>query len=91
MSSTEARELTRELWFLLELANRKSNGLPLWNGKSKLRVRPATEAEADVLSGVLGDGPASPGDIVLAYLVDLDDGRSDSDRFVARGNFPPCR
>jgi hypothetical protein len=85
-SSSEARELTRELWFLLELANRKSKGLPLWDGNSRLRVRLATGAEADVLSKALGDRPALPDDVVLVYLVDVDDRRSDS-KLVARGDF----
>jgi hypothetical protein len=89
-SSSEARELTRELWFLLELANRKSKGLPLWDGASKLRVRLATEAETDVLSTTLGDRPTRPSDVVLIYLVDVDDRRPDS-KLVARGDFPPSR
>jgi hypothetical protein len=75
---------------LLELANRKSKGLPLWDGTTKLRVRLATEAEADVLSKALDDRPALPDDVVLIYLVDVDDRRPDS-KVVAPGDFPPSR
>ncbi|MEH2476116.1 putative lipoprotein YbaY [Nitrobacteraceae bacterium AZCC 2299] len=39
---------------------------------------------------VLGDRPALPDDVVLVYLVDVDDRRSDS-KLVARGDFPLSR
>jgi len=41
----EAHELCQEQWLKSELAEAKSNGVPLWDGKAKLRARMALPDE----------------------------------------------
>jgi hypothetical protein len=65
----EARQLCRESWLLDDLAHLKSGGIPLGTARSKLLVRLATAAEIAVFEQA---DPEPSGDMVLAYLVELD-------------------
>jgi hypothetical protein len=44
-SFCEARELCHEHWLKEELVEAKSGGVPSWDGKAKLRARPARPLE----------------------------------------------
>ncbi len=69
-SAREARELTSERWLLGDLRRLTSNGRPLWNGLSKLRIGPAEGDIADELQQSLRSRvtPHLP----IAYLVPID-------------------
>jgi len=45
----EAQELCHEQWLKDDLAEAKSDGAPLWDGKAKLRVRIARSTRAPSL------------------------------------------
>ena len=62
----EAQELTREAWLRADLRRHQSGQDSLWDGKARLSVRLANEAEQVVLS--LADKEYDDG-IPLAYLV----------------------
>ena len=67
----EARELRKEKWLRDDLRALRSNGLCLWSEVAKLTVRRATEPEKRVYQEA--DQSVEPsGELVLAYLVDLD-------------------
>jgi hypothetical protein len=68
----EANELAREDWFRDDLMLLLSEGEFLWDGKTPLRTRIATEAEATRYKGIAAEAEDSGGDIVLAFLVTLD-------------------
>jgi hypothetical protein len=42
----EAHELCHQQWLKSDLAEAKSNGVPLWDGKAKLRARMASPNES---------------------------------------------
>jgi hypothetical protein len=67
----EAAELCKEAWFLEELASLKSDGAPLYESGTKLRARPAIEAELIRYQHV-SDKAQSSDEILFAYLVELD-------------------
>ena len=46
----EARELCHEHWLKEDLAEAKSGGVPLWDGKAKLRARLSLPGETVLLS-----------------------------------------
>ncbi|WP_315834661.1 hypothetical protein [Bradyrhizobium prioriisuperbiae] len=69
-SACEARELQGESWLLDELRRLTSGGVPLWNGRAKLRVGPADGDTVDELQATLRNR-ASP-DLPIAYLVPID-------------------
>jgi hypothetical protein len=80
----EAHELCHEQWLKDDLAEAKSDGAPLWDGKAKLRARIALPdalfAEAN------NNGQPSDG-LMLVYLVELDG----EEPPVDPGAFPPAR
>jgi hypothetical protein len=39
--------ISKEFWFWIRLAKHTTKGIPLWDGKAKLKVRPATDVEAE--------------------------------------------
>jgi hypothetical protein len=84
----EARHLITELWFRIKLTERTINGIPVWDGKAKLKVRPVTEAEADTLSAQ--SSQTTHGDFTLTFLVDID-GSGTIGGPVEPGAFPPQR
>ena len=68
----EGTELLKEGWFLDDLSKLTTNGRPLWDGASTLRVRPASEGEADRYQSFAEEAEDTNGDILLAFLVTLD-------------------
>jgi hypothetical protein len=69
----EAWEICHEEWLKADLARICSNGVPLWDGKAPLRSRYAAEAET-VMYRQAAQQEQTPGDLILAYLVELDVG-----------------
>ncbi len=60
-----------------DLTELRSNGVPMWNGKDAMNVRPATEAEEDLFEEQRGEDweeepHADPEDFVV-FLVPLDE------------------
>jgi hypothetical protein len=84
----EARHLITELWFRIKLTEHTINGIPVWDGKAQLKVRPVTEAEADTLSAQ--SSQTTHGDFTLTFLVDID-GSGTIGGPVEPGAFPPQR
>ena len=72
----EAQELCREQWLKDDLAEAKSDGAPLWDGKAKLRARIALPNESAVFSEAKNNGQPSDG-LMLVYLVELDGNETD--------------
>jgi len=67
----EANELCHEQWLEDDLAEAKSNGVPLWDGKAKLRARMASPDESAMFGEAKNNGEPSDG-LMLVYLVELD-------------------
>jgi hypothetical protein len=76
-SINEGRELCRETWFLDDLQKLRSGGAHIWDGRQRLKVR---HAHADELAGLQSalhaqvKSRAAADDVVLSYLVPLDEG-----------------
>jgi hypothetical protein len=82
----EAHELCNEQWLKDDLAEAKSDGAPLWDGKAKLRVRMARPDESALFAEANNNGRPSDG-LMLVYLVELDG----EEPPVDPGAFPPSR
>jgi hypothetical protein len=67
----EAHELCHEQWLKDDLAEAKSDGVPLWDGKAKLRARMALPDESAMFAEAKNNGEPSDG-LMLVYLVELD-------------------
>ena len=69
----ESWEICHEQWLKEDLTDLRSNGVPLWDGKARLRSRHAGETEAELYrqAAQAQEGP-SPDDMLLVYLVELD-------------------
>ena len=85
----EAHELCHEQWLKDDLAEAKSDGVPLWDGKAKLRARIALPDERVAFAEATNNGGQSDG-LMLVYLVELDGGTTDEE-LVDPGAFPPAR
>ncbi len=85
----EAQELCREQWLKDDLAEAKSNHVPLWDGKAPLRARIALPGESAVFAEAKNNGHPSDG-MMLVYLVELDGGAPDEEP-ADPGGFPPGR
>ena len=72
----EAWEICHEGWLKQDLSSICSNGVPLWDGKARLRSRYAGEAETAIYRQAAQE-QQTPGDLILAYLVELDVGSID--------------
>jgi hypothetical protein len=59
------------------LVSLRSNDVPLWDGKALIRVRYATLDESEHYRNASRDAEAAPGDLLLAYIVDLDEASAD--------------
>ena len=68
----EGTELLKEGWFLDDLSKLTSDARPLWDGASALRVRVASEDEAERYRNFAAEAEDENGDILLAFLVTLD-------------------
>jgi hypothetical protein len=73
----EAQELCHEQWLKDELAEAKSDGVPLWDGKANLRARMARPDESALFAEAKNNGQPSDG-LLLVYLVKVDDGETDN-------------
>jgi hypothetical protein len=82
----EAQELCHEQWLKDDLAEAKSHGAPLWDGKAKLRARMALPDESALFAEAKTNGQPSDG-LMLVYLVELDG----EEPPVDPGAFPPAR
>jgi hypothetical protein len=82
----EAQELCREQWLRDDLAEARSNGVPLCDGKALLRARIALPDESAVFAEAKNSDQPSDG-MMLVYLIELD---TDEDP-VDSGAFPPTR
>jgi hypothetical protein len=64
-----------------DLTELTSNGLPLWNGKDEIGVRPASDAEADLFEeqrkADWEDEPHADPEDFAVFLVPLDEPESD--------------
>ena len=67
----ESSELCREQWFRDDVARLKSHGVSLWDGKTALKTRYASEAEKVAFLEATGEAP-SDDEIILVYLIELD-------------------
>jgi hypothetical protein len=85
----EAHELCHEPWLKADLAEAKSEGIPLWDGKAKLRARIALPDESALFAEANNNDQPSDG-LMLVYLVELDGGATD-EQHVDPGAFPPAR
>jgi hypothetical protein len=85
----EAHEVCHEQWLKDDLAEAKSDGVPLWDGKATLRARIALPDESAVFVEAKNNGQPSDG-MMLVYLIELDDGATDEET-VDPGAFPPTR
>jgi hypothetical protein len=85
----EAHELCHEQWLKDDLAEAKSDGVPLWDGKAKLRARIALPEESVLFAEAKNNGQPSDG-LMLVYLVELDGGEID-EQSIDPGAFPPAR
>jgi hypothetical protein len=72
----EAHELCREEWLQEDLAEAKSEGAKLWDGKAKLRARIALPDESALFAEAKNNGQPSDG-LMLVYLVELDGDETD--------------
>ena len=82
----EAHELCHEQWLKDDLAEAKSDGAPLWDGKAKLRARIALPDEMALFAEAKNKGQPSDG-LMLVYLIELDGGVTD-EQSVDPGAFP---
>ena len=85
----EAHELCHEQWLKDDLAEAKSDGVPLWDGKAMLRARIALPDEIAVFAEARNSGQPSDG-MMLVYLIELDGGATDEEP-VDPGAFPLTR
>ncbi len=72
----EAQQLCHEQWLKDELAEAKSDGASLWDGKANLRARMAPPDESALFAAAKNNGQPSDG-LMLIYLVKLDGDESD--------------
>ena len=84
----EAQELCHEQWLKDDLAEARSDGAPLWDGKAKLRAQMALPDESALFAEAKNNGQPSDG-LMLVYLVKVDGGETDEP--VDPGAFPPVR
>jgi len=85
----EAHELCHEQWLKDDLAEAKSDGVPLWDGKAKLKARIALPDEMALFAEAKSNGQPSD-ELILVYLIELDDGVTD-EQSVDPGALPPDR
>lgn len=69
----ESQQLCHEQWLRQDVARLTSNRAPLWDGKKRLRARRSTEQEIALYREAARDSAQPKGDLLLAYLVELDD------------------
>jgi hypothetical protein len=85
----KAQELCHEQWLKDDLVEAKSGGVPLWDGKAKLRARTARPDESAVFAEAKKTGQRTDG-LMLVYFVELNGGET-GEQPVDPGAFPPAR
>ena len=65
----EAQNLLKEAWLLSDLRTVKTRDKPVWDGRAKLSVRPATTEEISRFSREKND--SAQDDLPIVYLVPL--------------------
>jgi hypothetical protein len=85
----EAHELCHEQWLKIDLAEATANGVPLWDGKAKLRARIALPDEIALFAEAKNTSQPADG-LMLVYLVELD-GEVADEVSVDPGDFPSAR
>lgn len=68
----EAWEVCHEEWLKADLAEARSNGVPLWDGKAKLRTRIAKPQESAFFTQAARSADNPLDDLLLVYLVEMD-------------------
>jgi hypothetical protein len=86
----EAHELCHEEWLKGDLVEAKSDDVPLWDGKAKLRARIALPDERALFTEAKNNNGQPSDGLMLVYLVELDIGETD-EQPVDPGAFPPAR
>jgi hypothetical protein len=86
----EAQEICHEAWLREDMAELKSNDVPLWDGRARIRARYASEAEMAAYRKAAPATAQTPDEILLAFLVKLD-GRDHQDRLAESAECPPNR
>src|SRR5258708_21274798 len=84
----EAQEICHESWLREDMARLKSDDIPLWDGRARLRARYASEAETAVYRKAARTSTHTPDEILLTFLVELD-GRDHRDLLAEPGELPP--
>jgi hypothetical protein len=80
-----ARELLDDEDFQEDLQALESNGEPIWNGKDKLTVRPASESDIAAADGNADDDDPDDdeedeeGELMVVFIVPLDDDEDDDE------------
>jgi hypothetical protein len=85
----EAHELCHEQWLKIDLAEAICDGVPLWDGKAKLRARMASPDESALYAEAQNSGEPADG-LMLVYLVELDGEAADQES-AGPGEVPPHR
>ncbi len=85
----EAHELCHEQWLKDDLAEAKSDGVPLWDGEGNAEGADRAADEMALFAEAKNNGQPSDG-LMLVYLVKLDGGETD-EQPVDPGAFPPDR
>jgi hypothetical protein len=78
-----------EHWLKNDPAEAKSDGVPLRDGKAKLKARIALPDEMALFAEAKNNGQPSYG-LMLVYLIELD-GEITDEQSVDPGAFPPVR
>jgi hypothetical protein len=80
-----ARELLDDEDFQEDLQALESDGEPIWNGKDKLNIRPASQADIAAADGNADDEPDDDddenedGELMVVFIVPLDDDEDDDE------------
>jgi hypothetical protein len=74
-SAKEAKELLHERWLLDDLLKHRTNGLPLWDGKEKLRIGLASGEHVPEVKARLSQ--VRDQELPIVYLVPLDPAPAD--------------
>jgi len=67
----EAHEICHEHWLLSDLKQMTADGLPLWDGKTRLRARYAVDEEKAAFRAT-GRATSNSDDLPLVFLIALD-------------------
>lgn len=87
--NSEVQELQKEGRILENLKRLKSCGTPLWDARAPVNVRTAQSKERSLYCQVAEEATVRPDELVLAYLVELDEAHEDQP--IELGAFPPGR